>query len=155
MSNQLREQTLYLLLRKQGLSTNLPSSKMFSNTLNLPSLPVPTLAQTIEKYIKSVTPFLTGDELSVTKKLLQEFSSENGLGQKLQKMLVQKANVEENWLEDWWLKTAYLGYRDPVVVFSSPGLVLPFEDFEDEYERLVYTASLILGAVKYRNLIYR
>lgn len=134
---------------------NATASKLFANTLNLPRLPVPSLSQTIDKYVKSVKPFLTEDELRNTKKLLQDFSSENGIGTKLQKLLVQKANVEENWLADWWLTNAYLGYRDPVVVFSSPGLVFPFEDFENEYQRLVYTASLILGAVKNKIMIYK
>lgn len=134
---------------------NATATKLFSNTLNLPRLPVPTLSQTIDKYIKSVTPFLSEDELRTTKKLLQDFSSENNIGAKLQKLLLQKASVEENWLADWWLKNAYLAYRDPVVVFSSPGLVFPFEDFENEYQRLVYTASLILGAVKNKIMIYK
>lgn len=134
---------------------NATATKLFSNTLNLPRLPVPTLSQTIDKYVKSVTPFLSEDELRSTKKLLQVFSSENGIGAKLQKLLVQKATVEENWLADWWLKNAYLAYRDPVVIFSSPGLVFPFEDFENEYQRLVYTASLILGAVKNKIMIYK
>lgn len=34
-------------------------------------------------------------------------------------------------LSDWWLKTAYLQYRQPVVIHSSPGLVLPRQDFVD------------------------
>lgn len=142
-------------LSKQELSTNLTSAKLFKNSLNLPSLPVPTLRQTIEKYLKSVTPFLTDEELDNTKHLLAQFCSDNGVGTKLQNLLLQKAKTEENWLEAWWLKHAYLGYRDPVVIFSSPGLVFPFENFENEYQRLFYTASLILGAVEYKNAIYR
>lgn len=154
-SNQLTEQVLYYFLKKRGFSLNLTAAKLFTNTLNLPRLPVPQLSQTIDKYIKTVTPFLSEDELKNTKNLLNEFKSENGIGEKLQKLLLQKANNEENWLADWWLKNAYLSYRDPVVVFSSPGLVFPFEDFENEYQRLEYTASLILGAVKNKIAIYR
>lgn len=146
----MREQVLHYFLRRQELSTNLTAAKIFANTLNLPRLPVPSLSQTIDKYVKSVTPFLTEDELKNTTNILREFSSENGIGTKLQRLLVQKANSEENWLADWWLKNAYLAYRDPVVVFSSPGLVFPFEDFENEYQRLLYTANLILGAVEYK-----
>lgn len=142
-------------MRQQGFSLNLTVAKLFPNTLNLPHLPVPTLNQTIDKFVKSVTPFLTDDELQNTKNLLQEFSSENGIGTKLQTLLLQKAKTEENWLADWWLKNAYLAYRDPVVIFSSPGLVFPFEDFDNEYQRLVYTASLILGAVQYKTAIYK
>lgn len=142
-------------MRKQGFSANLTAAKLFKNTLNLPRLPVPSLSQTIEKYIKTVTPFLSNDELNNTKNLLKEFSSENAVGNKLQKLLIEKAQTEENWLADWWLQNAYLSYRDPVVIFSSPGLVFPFEDFENETQRLQYTASLILGAVEYKTAIYR
>lgn len=34
-------------------------------------------------------------------------------------------------LSEWWLKTAYLQYRQPLVIYSSPGLVLPRQDFVD------------------------
>lgn len=127
----------------------------FENNLKLPSLPVPKLSQSIEKYIKSVTPFLSESELNNTKRILKEFSSENGIGTKLQKLLVQKAQNSENWLADWWLNNAYLGYRDPVVIYSSPGQVFPFEDFLNETDRLTYTAQLILAAVEYKKAIYR
>nr|CAH7723878.1 unnamed protein product [Callosobruchus chinensis] len=126
----------------------------FENKLHLPSLPVPALNQTIEKYVKSVTPFLNEKELDNTKKLLREFSAANGIGPRLQKLLEEKAVTEENWLESWWLNTAYLEYRQPVVVYSSPGLVFPFEDFTNEQQRLQYTAMLILAALQYKNDIF-
>lgn len=34
-------------------------------------------------------------------------------------------------LSDWWLKTAYLQFRQPVVIYSSPGVMLPKQDFMD------------------------
>lgn len=123
--------------------------------MNLPSLPVPNLNQTLDKYLKSVTPFLSRTELNHTKNILEKLSSENGILTRLQKLLVQRALTLDNWLEDWWLNTAYLEYRDPVVIFSSPGLVFPFENFEDEEQRLRYTASLILAAIQYKMEIYR
>ncbi|CAH1991282.1 unnamed protein product [Acanthoscelides obtectus] len=126
----------------------------FQNTSNLPSLPVPTLSQTIEKYVKSVTPFLNEKELENTKKLCREFSATNGIGTRLQKLLEEKAATEENWLETWWLNTAYLQYRQPVVVYSSPGLVFPFENFANEEQRLQYTAKLILAALQYKTDIH-
>ncbi|KAJ8921098.1 hypothetical protein NQ315_015896 [Exocentrus adspersus] len=147
-------QGLFYLLRNQAVSLSNVATPRFENTLKLPLLPVPKLNQTIEKYIKSVTPFLTETELRDTKKILEEFSSENGIGTKLQKLLVEKAQSSENWLADWWLDVAYLGYRDPVVIYSSPGLVFPFEEFANETDRLTYTAQLILAAVEYKKAIY-
>ncbi|CAH1109108.1 unnamed protein product [Psylliodes chrysocephalus] len=137
------------IIKNTPAMSTFAGKKLFQNSLKLPSLPVPSLNQTIEKYVKTVTPFLTESELLNTKKLLKEFSDEGGTGKKLQKLLVERAHQHENWLDEWWLHTAYLEYRDPVVVFSSPGLVFPFEEFSNESDRLKYTARLILAAVQY------
>ncbi|KAJ8960981.1 hypothetical protein NQ318_020285 [Aromia moschata] len=154
--NQRSYQGLFYFLRNGTVSlSNVAATKTFENTLKLPSLPVPKLHQTVEKYIKTVTPFLNDVELNNTKRILEQFSSENGIGTKLQRLLEQKAQTCENWLEEWWLNTAYLEYRDPVVVYSSPGLVFPFEDFQNEEQRLTYTAQLILAAVDYKMAIDR
>lgn len=56
------------------------------NPQGLPFLPVPPLKNTLEKYLKSVTPFLTESELSKTTELIKEFGAEGGVGQKLQVM---------------------------------------------------------------------
>lgn len=154
-TNRNNYQAFVYFLKNQQAFSKLASAKIFANTLNLPRLPVPKLGQTIEKYVKTVTPFLSENELKNTQRLLKEFSSENGIGPTLQQLLVKRAENSENWLADWWLNVAYLEYRDPVVVYSSPGLVFPFEDFENENERLVYTANLILAAVKYNIQIQR
>lgn len=120
---------------------------------SLPSLPVPKLNQTLEKFLKSAEPFLNDSELKNTKTLLSQF--EKGDGITLQRLLVEKAKGTDNWLADWWINVAYLEYRDPVVVYSSPGLAFPFENFNNEEQRLEYTAKLILGALSYKNAIDR
>lgn len=134
------------------------AANQFPNNLNLPHLPVPKLDDTLEKYLNTVKPFLNNDELKCTLKLLDNFKT--GIGKELQQLLERKASNSENWLADWWLNVAYLQYRDPVCVYSSPGLVFPFECFKTEEDRLLYTAKLILAAVSYKldidkYLIYR
>lgn len=114
-------------------------------------MPVPPLQKTLEKYLKSVEPFLNEQELKKTKEVVNNFSS--GVGQKLQELLVKKAKTTDNWLSEWWINVAYLEYRDPVVVFSSPGLVFPFQKFSSEKDRLSYTAKLILASIDYKLLI--
>lgn len=122
-----------------------------SNPQNLPAYPVPKLEQTLQRYLDSVEPFLNEQELKTTKEVIKKFGS--GVGQKLQDLLVQKAKNTNNWLSDWWINVAYLAYRDPVVVFSSPGLVFPFQEFKSENDRLSYTAKLILASIDYKSLI--
>ena len=50
-----------------------------------------------------------------------------------------------NWFADWWLDMAYLTYRDPVVVWSSPGFAFPKVSFAGEEDRLEYTAKMLVG----------
>ncbi|XP_045469830.1 carnitine O-acetyltransferase-like [Harmonia axyridis] len=156
----------YLMLNTQRLqnfiypfsSVQIQQNKMYSkvhflNKLNLPSLPVPKLQQTLSKYLKSVEPFLNEHELLKTKNVLKNF--EENEAPNLQGYLENKAQNCENWLSDWWDNTAYLEYRDPVTVFSSPGLVCPLQQFSNETERLSYAAKMILGAINYKLLIDR
>ncbi|XP_049865434.1 carnitine O-acetyltransferase-like [Pectinophora gossypiella] len=127
------------------------TSAKSTNILNLPKLPVPKLSDTLQKYLKSVRPHLNDDEFATTTSLVKDF--ECGVGQKLQNLLLKRAENSLNWLEEWWLNTAYLGYRDPVTVFSSPGLVFPFRKFNNEEEQLRYAAKTLLAALEYKDLI--
>lgn len=70
-----------------------------------------------------------------------------------QGLLQSRAEKHINWLEEWWLNTAYLEYRDPVVVFSSPGLVFPFRKFPTQEDQLKYAAKTLLAALEYKALI--
>nr|XP_055055506.1 carnitine O-acetyltransferase isoform X2 [Misgurnus anguillicaudatus] len=59
----------------------------------------------------------------------------------------------ENWLSDWWLQTAYLEYRMPVVIHSSPGVVLPRLEFSDRQGQMRYAAKLIAGVLDFKTMI--
>jgi carnitine O-acetyltransferase len=56
-----------------------------------------------------------------TEQLVKDFEAPGGIGVKLQERLVAHASNPKmvNWLEDWWLDQAYMGYRDPVVIYVS------------------------------------
>ena len=88
---------------------------------SLPKLPVPSLAETAAKYLKSVHPLLSPADFERTEKAVREFVKPGGIGEKLQTKLVRRAQDPEckNWLAQWWDDVAYLEYRDPVVVFVS------------------------------------
>ncbi|XP_034236677.1 carnitine O-acetyltransferase-like isoform X2 [Thrips palmi] len=121
--------------------------------VTLPQLPVPPLQSTLQKLIKTAKPHLSASELCDTIKIVEEFGKTGGIGEKLQAKLEKRAQTKHNWLEDWWLAYSYLGFRSPVVVHSSPGLVFPLQDFKDVNERLVYAARTIVGALNYKLLI--
>ncbi|XP_026103995.1 carnitine O-acetyltransferase-like isoform X2 [Carassius auratus] len=119
----------------------------------LPKLPVPPLQQTCERYLAALTPIVDPDELNHTRKLLEEFQKPGGVGERLQKGLEQRGKKMENWLSDWWLQTAYLDYRMPVVVHSSPGVVLPRMEFSDRQGQMRYAAKLIAGVLDFKSMI--
>ncbi|XP_064379815.1 carnitine O-acetyltransferase isoform X2 [Dromaius novaehollandiae] len=119
----------------------------------LPSLPVPPLQQTLDRYLQALQPIISEEEWNHTQELVNEFRRPGGVGERLQKGLERRAKKTENWLSDWWLKTAYLEYRLPVVVHSSPGVVLPKQDFLDRQGQLRFAAKLIEGVLDFKTMI--
>jgi carnitine O-acetyltransferase len=87
---------------------------------SLPTLPVPTLSSTASKYLESVRPHLTPSAFLKTEAAVSAFL-DSPLVAELQKRLRSRATDPDtkNWLSDWWNDAAYMGYRDPVVVFVS------------------------------------
>ena len=88
---------------------------------SLPRLPVPSLAETSKRYLKSVHPLLTKPEYEQTVKVVQEFIKPGNIGEELQKRLQARRDDpnHKNWIHDWWNDAAYLTYRDPVVPYVS------------------------------------
>ncbi|XP_064614133.1 peroxisomal carnitine O-octanoyltransferase-like [Liolophura sinensis] len=96
--------------------------KTFQYQDSLPSLPLPSLDQTLRKYLDSVRPHVTDEEYRQTEFVVQQFGS--GVGRDLHAKLAEKAKCERNWLEKWWDQMAYLDFRypcAPLVNFSGPG----------------------------------
>lgn len=113
--------------------------------------PVNELGQTMQKFLRSCAPLLTKEELQKTAVLTDEFIS--GEGRNLQALLEKEAAKSNNWLAPRWLKAAYLQYRDPVTVYSSPGMTLPLTTFNSDQEYLMHCAKLIMGLVKYKDMV--
>lgn len=88
---------------------------------SLPRLPVPSLQETSERYLKSVRPLLNNAEYENTQKAVDAFIKPGSIGEQLQKRL--RARREDprhkNWIYEWWNDAAYLSYRDPVVPYVS------------------------------------
>lgn len=119
----------------------------------LPQLPVPNLQDTLSKYLKTVKPLVTEEEYMTTKQIVEKFGSVDGIGQKLQQKLEKRKTVTDNWLSDWWINAAYLDCRGPVVVWSSPGLAFPLQDFKTLDDQLNYAAKVIAGTLDYKIMI--
>ncbi|XP_068084190.1 peroxisomal carnitine O-octanoyltransferase isoform X2 [Anabrus simplex] len=93
----------------------------------LPSLPLPSLNHTINRYIESLKPFMKdATEFSEAIRVAREF--EKGEGKVLHEKLAQRAAGQRNWLEQWWLNGAYLSLREPLIPFYSMTGSTPLED---------------------------
>ncbi|KAM3614448.1 uncharacterized protein V6R79_014547 [Siganus canaliculatus] len=71
---------------------------------------------------EGVKPFASEKELEATVNIVRNF--QEGIGKELHQKLLQRAKTRRNWLEEWWLDTAYLEARIPSqlnVNFGGPG----------------------------------
>ena len=104
----------------EGYVEDLSAGPMLRFQASLPHLPVPPLASTVSKYLETVKPHLTDAEYATIRARAQAFLT-SPLAGELQRRLEARAADPgvKNWLADWWNEVAYMGYRDPVVVFVS------------------------------------
>ena len=130
---------------------DIPVNTTLSRQTELKRFPVPDLDATLNTFSASVPQFLTDPERNELRKLIDDFRS--GQGQKLQSALAEKALNSDNWLADWWNDVAYLTYRDPVMVWVSPGLALPKREFADDFDYLDYAARLVAGFVDFNEVL--
>ncbi|CUM63673.1 uncharacterized protein PRCAT00001257001 [Priceomyces carsonii] len=100
-------------------STSSLKGDLFKFQSQLPKLPVPSLAETTSKYLRSVEPFLQKEQFEETKKKVEDFTKSGGIGETLQTRLTDFAKGKDNWLAEWWDDYAYMSYRDPVVPYVS------------------------------------
>eukprot|EP00002_Diphylleia_rotans_P007964 TRINITY_DN1760_c0_g7_i1.p1 TRINITY_DN1760_c0_g7~~TRINITY_DN1760_c0_g7_i1.p1 ORF type:complete len:596 (-),score=123.11 TRINITY_DN1760_c0_g7_i1:78-1865(-) len=127
-------------------------SSTFQLQPTLPRLPVPDLHETLTKYVESIRPFASEAELKQTIAFVRDFAKDGGIGQELQRKLIERAKTEPNsWLERWWNELAYLKYRDPIVINVNYFYVLA-----DDPLRTTQTsraAGMIVGLMNYRQKI--
>ncbi|KAG9035876.1 Carnitine O-acetyltransferase mitochondrial [Tulasnella sp. JGI-2019a] len=119
---------------------------------SLPRLPVPTLHSTAAKYLETVEPLVTPQEFEETKKAVQSFVTSD-IAKELQRRLQERAGetARASWLSDWWNDAAYMGYRDPVIVFVSYFYVHLDDPFRRDPVRR--SASLIKALLSFRDLV--
>ncbi|KDR82388.1 hypothetical protein GALMADRAFT_237669 [Galerina marginata CBS 339.88] len=135
-----------------GYAADPAAPPMLRYQASLPKLPVPTLESTCAKYLETVQPLLTPDTYSKTKSAVSSFLA-SPLAAELQKRLKDRAATPEtiSWLSDWWSEAAYMGYRDPVVVYVS----YFFVHLDDQLRRdpAKRAASLVKAMLPFRELV--
>lgn len=74
------------------------AGRYLSHQKGLPSLPVPSLQQTCERYMTALEPIVEVDERKHTKELVEDFQKPGGVGERLQRGLEKRASNSENWV---------------------------------------------------------
>ncbi|KAJ6621836.1 acyltransferase ChoActase/COT/CPT [Mycena sp. CBHHK59/15] len=104
----------------KGYAVDPSAGPMLRYQASLPRLPVPTISSTAHKYLETARPHLTPAEYAQTEAAVHAFI-DSPQSAELQRRLEARAAEPGrlSWLSDWWNDAAYMGYRDPVVVFVS------------------------------------
>ncbi|WBW97468.1 choline/carnitine O-acyltransferase [Oceanirhabdus sp. W0125-5] len=107
---------------------------MFMYKKDLPSLPVPDLIETGEKFLQWIKPLVSEEQFGKSKEVLKDFlSSNNSTGLILQKRLIKwNEETEGSWLKPFW-DDMYLEYRDPIVINMSYFFKLKIEHLKSKY----------------------
>ncbi|XP_045036308.1 choline O-acetyltransferase isoform X1 [Daphnia magna] len=94
----------------------------------LPKLPVPSLEQTMAAYLDAVEVAVGHEEQKAETRLkVERFISSDGIGPKLQDLLLDKQSKEDNWAYDWWMEDMYLCNDIALPVNSNPGMAFPLQ----------------------------
>ncbi|XP_041798489.1 peroxisomal carnitine O-octanoyltransferase isoform X3 [Chelmon rostratus] len=135
------------------LSESLPE-RTFQYQSSLPPLPVPSLEISLSKYLDAVRPFASEKEFEATVDTVRKF--QEGVGRELHQKLLQRAKTKKNWLEEWWLDTAYLESRIPSqlnVNFGGPAPYLEHYWPPAEGTSLQRASVVTWHTLQYWNLI--
>ncbi|XP_065152679.1 choline O-acetyltransferase [Paramisgurnus dabryanus] len=128
-------------------------SKNAGQPCGLPKLPVPPLKETLEMYLKCMSHLIPEHQFKNTKSIVEKFGAPGGVGELLQKKLLERYNKKDNWVYDYWLEDMYLNNRVALPVNSSPVMVFPEQNFRGQNDVLSYAAHLISGVLQYKSLI--
>lgn len=90
---------------------------MYSFQATLPTLPVPDLKGTVQRYLRSIRPLCDDANYQRITKDAQDF--QDGIGKKCQRYLILKSWWASNYVSDWWEEYVYLRARSPLMINSN------------------------------------
>lgn len=131
-------------------SWNTPGLYSFQGSL--PNLPLPSVHDTMERYLLSVRPLLDDLNYKRMQQLANEF--ESTIAPKLQKYLILKSWWSSNYVSDWWEEYVYLRGRSPLMINSNFYAIdaLFQKNTESQAARAAMVINLLL---QFRRLIER
>ncbi|XP_023119713.2 choline O-acetyltransferase [Amphiprion ocellaris] len=119
----------------------------------LPKLPLPSLKDTLEMYLRCMKHLLTQEQFDKTQNIVKQFGAPGGVGELLQSKLMERRENKANWVYSYWLNDMYLNNRLALPVNSSPAMVFPNQNFRAPIDSLRFAAHLISGVLEYKTLL--
>ncbi|XP_067408246.1 palmitoyl thioesterase CPT1C isoform X2 [Emydura macquarii macquarii] len=117
---------------------------LYSYQASLPRLPVPTIKDTLQRYLESVRPLLSDERFQRAAALARDF--ERSLGPRLQWYLTLKSWWAANYVSDWWEEYVYLRGRGALMVNSNYYAMLMIQGTlpmcSAQYERVFNTTRV-------------
>ncbi|KAF0298202.1 Peroxisomal carnitine O-octanoyltransferase [Amphibalanus amphitrite] len=132
------------------------TERTFQHDDHLPSLPIPNLRQTLDKYLQSVYPVASSREYENTRRIVEQF--EKGVGRQLHDQLLERNKHTRNWLQHWWLDYAYLYQREPIapsLAFAGPFTISETLWPPGEGTQCQYLARYLYGVASFWCLLRR
>ncbi|GJJ68533.1 hypothetical protein EMPS_00879 [Entomortierella parvispora] len=118
----------------------------------LPSLPIPPLDQTLDRYLDTVRPLTTDEEYERTRVAVQDFKSKHtDLDQRLRAHAQDCERRGTSWLAEWWDDWAYFTHRDSSTFFVN--YYFGFQDDPRVPTQTARAALLVSLALEFRQLI--
>lgn len=138
--------------RKEAFLENHIGGPLYKHQLSLPHLPVPSLDETITRFLPTALPFTKSlEERQTLEKACSQFPSEAAL---LQQRLKQRCDVDmqdSSWLQLWWNQMGYLQVRDTVAINVS--YFFHFSDDPTANSNITRGASMLFAAAEFRRLV--
>ena len=131
-------------------STEEWSTRTFGNEDRLPRVPLPTLAESCERFLAWCAPLLTADELAATEAAVVSFLRPGSAAHTLQAALERYDAAEgvHSWLDTFW-PSRYLGRRDRIALNAN--FFFLFEDADQA--QVARAAGLVAAATDYKLLL--
>ncbi|GMI07991.1 hypothetical protein TrVE_jg13315 [Triparma verrucosa] len=121
---------------------------------DLPKLPVPALADTLEKYLSFVKPIQSPEAHKATCEAVAKFRSEGGEGEKLQELLQEYSEDKASYVEEFWSDAYLVPDTSPVLNLNPFFLLEDGPDQKTSKSQVGRAASLTFASLKFASLLY-
>jgi hypothetical protein len=125
---------------------------LYSFQRSLPRMSVPPVSETIRKLLESMKCLMTDQEYEKFKRDALEF--ERTIASKLQKLLILKSWLTQNYVTDWWTKYVYLMNRQPLAN-NCNYYIMDQSYWRATDKPVARSASLVFNLLRFKQLIDR